>query len=102
MKWLFSSPFKFSHAPIFSPRWLLIRGILLLGLFLILELAGFRDYTCVICGTSPTGNPADQNSIILGMFFVILYFGATMAAPIFLLSSLFSRLLQGVFQNSAK
>ena len=92
----FSSPFKSLQAPVFSPRWFFVRGAFLLSLYLIMELLGYRDYTCVICGTSPTGNTADQMALIQGMVFVLLYFGATMAAPVFLLSAFFSRLFLGM------
>ena len=74
-------------APIFSPKGFAIRAGVLILLFLALHLAGYRDYTCIVCGTSPTGDLGDGFSAGMGVAYILLYFGAWLGAPILVTAS---------------
>jgi hypothetical protein len=49
--------------------------------------AGWRDYTAVISGTSPTGAPLDGSMALRTLAYVGLYALFTLVAPIFLIAA---------------
>ncbi|HOT29931.1 MAG TPA: hypothetical protein PLU72_17275 [Candidatus Ozemobacteraceae bacterium] len=78
---------SFSGAPFFSPRGFLDRALMLFLLFAICHLAGLREYTCIISGTSPTGDPADTAASMLGIAYFATYSLALLAAPVFVIAA---------------
>lgn len=68
---------------LFSPLGFLMLAVGLALVFLGCQLVGLRSYTCVLCGQSPSGNPADGAAYSLGCLYILAYFGAVVAAPIF-------------------
>lgn len=82
-----------SGASFFSPRGFLDRAIMLLLLFAICHFAGLREYTCVISGTSPTGDPADTFASLLGLAYFATYSLALLAAPIFAIAAILLKLI---------
>lgn len=81
-----------SGAPFFSPRGFLDRAAMLLLLFAICHFTGLREYTCVISGTSPTGDPADTLANILGLAYFATYSLALLVAPIFVIAAVLMKL----------
>jgi len=79
------NPFK---AKLFSAFGFASRALLMLAVFAALHLAGFREYTSFITGTS-SGNTAD----ILGMAYFIFYSLSVFVAPVLLIASLLTWLL---------
>lgn len=75
------NPFK---TRFFSPLGFFFRALLILMVFLALHLAGCREYTSFITGTS-SGNYLD----ILGMAYFIFYSLSVFLSPILIIASLF-------------
>lgn len=73
--------------PAFSPRGLLARAALITLACGLAHLAGLRDYTTILSGTSPSGNPSDVLSTGLGTLYVVLYLAFTVAAPVFAIAA---------------
>ena len=80
-------------ANVFSPRGMLVRAAWILVAYAVFHLLGFRDYTCVFCGTSPSGDPGDQTAILLGIVYVFLYFSAVVVVPVLVLGAVILLLL---------
>ncbi len=74
-----------------------MRGLLILGVFLVFHYLGFRDYTCVLTGTSPTGDPGDSTAILIGICYTLLFFITITITPILLIGSLLFYLLLQFF-----
>ena len=62
--------------------------------FLACHAAGLRAYTCVLCGTSPTGDVADRWACGLGFLYMVFYYAFVLGAPTLLLASLIFRGVQ--------
>jgi len=84
---------SFSGAPFFSPRGFLDRALMLFLLFAICHVAGLREYTCVISGTSPTGDPADTAASMLGIAYFSTYSLALLVAPVFVIAAALLKLV---------
>ncbi len=80
--------FAFWRAPVLSPAGMITRGLLLLAVYGLLHAIGYRDYTCVFTGTSPTGNPGDQTAILIGFIYLCLHFASVLIAPTLILGGL--------------
>ena len=79
--------FYLINVPTISPSGFLVRAALITAIFLLLYLAGLKEYTCVLCGTSPTGNVADSWSSMLGVGYVLCYFAFIVLAPVLVLAT---------------
>jgi hypothetical protein len=85
--------------PALSPHGLVSRALLITVTFLILHLAGLRDYTTIISGTSPTGNLRDYCAVALGVLYAFMYVVVTMLAPVLIIAAV---ILAGLFLLSAR
>jgi hypothetical protein len=74
-------------APLFSPTGLLLRAALLALVYAALHLAGWREYTSILCGTSPTGNLADQRAALFGLIYVLLRFTVVVGCPVLVIAA---------------
>ena len=90
-KWLY-----LINVPVFSPKGFLIRAAIIGAIFLLCYIAGLKEYTCILCGTSPTGNVADSWSAILGAVYVLCYFMFIVLVPVLILASGILWLLQKI------
>jgi hypothetical protein len=88
-KWLY-----LIDVPVFSPKGFLIRAAILGAIFFLCYIAGLKEYTCILCGTSPTGNVADNWSSILGVVYVLCYFIFIVIVPVLIMASGILWLLQ--------
>ncbi|MCX6995812.1 MAG: hypothetical protein NTV49_01685 [Kiritimatiellaeota bacterium] len=67
-------------------RGLLLRAALLAVFFGLCEAAGLRDYTAFLSGTQP-GAHLPAVTAVLGVIYLVAYFGATLLSPILLLAA---------------
>ena len=71
----------------FSPRYFLMRALALGLFFLIAHLAGLREYTTFLSGTTGSPEMSLRLSAFYGMLYVTLYLGCVVVAPILILSA---------------
>lgn len=76
----------FLGVPLFSPAGFVLRAGLLAAAFGICHAFGLRSYTTVLSGTAPPG-AAGVTYALLGTAYVLCYLGATVAAPILVISA---------------
>ena len=74
-----------------TPRGFALLAAELAVLFLVCHAFGLRRYTCVLCGQSPTGDPADVVSSALGCLYILAYFLFVVGSPALALASLIFR-----------
>ena len=55
--------------------------------FTTCHLAGWRECTTILCGTSPTGGGGDRYASWFGVIYVLLYFASIMIVPILVLAA---------------
>jgi hypothetical protein len=84
---LFQSFRLVARSPVFSPFGFLSRSFLLVFALTLLWAVGGRDYTCVVTGTSPTGDTDDQNALLLGVIYVLLHLVVVFAVPTLILAA---------------
>lgn len=65
----------------------LVRALVVTVLFGISSAAGLVEYTSVISGTSPSGDPADTIAVILGLAHAGIWFAFVLGVPVFLLAA---------------
>ena len=71
----------------FSSKYFLVRAAVIGVLFLIAHLAGLRDYTTFVTGTTGNPNVSLQLSALYGSIYLVLYMGCVVLAPIFVLAA---------------
>jgi len=64
-----------------SPRYLVIRALMLGVLFFLAHLAGLREYTAFLSGTA-AGQTTMGWSVFYGTVYIVLYLGVVVLAPI--------------------
>jgi hypothetical protein len=77
---------KGSKEEFFSAKFFLIRAAVLAGLFLVVQLAGLREYTTFLSGTTDNPGMSIEHSELLGVIYILMYLGCVVIAPIFLLT----------------
>ena len=75
----------------FTPQGFQAVAAALTAAFLACHAVGLRAYTCVLCGTSPTGDVADRWACGLGFLYMVFYYAFVLGAPTLLLASLIFR-----------
>jgi hypothetical protein len=75
------------RAPFFSPSGLVTRALLLVVLFGLCELAGWREHTTFISGTAPSVDAGISSSVTFGLIYMLAYFGFVLVAPILLIAT---------------
>ena len=71
----------------FSTKYFLIRGLELAALFLVAQLAGLREYTTFLSGTTGDLGTTLERSGLYGTAYIVLYLGCVVVAPILLLAA---------------
>lgn len=74
-------------AEILSPRGLLIRAAVISGLFVVGHLAGWREYTTVLCGTPPTAQGFAGLASFLGLVYVLAFVLFAVVVPILIVAA---------------
>jgi hypothetical protein len=70
-----------------SAKYFLTRGLELAALFLIAHLAGLRDYTAFLSGTTGELGTTVERTGVFGTIYIVLYLGCVVVAPILLLAA---------------
>lgn len=76
-----------SGLELFSPRGLAARALLLVVLYAICEFAGLRENTTFLSGTHASASGAWNGTVVLGLVYLLAYYGLVLAAPILLIAS---------------
>lgn len=75
------------RAPFFSPLGFLTRALLLIFIFGICELAGWREHTTFISGTATSTEAGMSSSVTRGLVYMLAYFGVVLAAPVLIIAA---------------
>ena len=71
----------------FSAQYFWVRAVVLGIFFLLAHLAGLREYTTFLSGTTGNADMSFRLSAIYGTIYLVLYMGCVVLAPIFLLAA---------------
>ena len=74
------------RVPALSPAGLLIRAAVLAAAYVVLHLAGFREYASVICGMPPPGSSRYLVSFA-ACAYIMLHLAAVMVVPALVIAS---------------
>jgi hypothetical protein len=75
------------RAELFSPMWFVGRALLIAIFYLACHAAGLREHTTFLSGTSAGGGTSLNWSAVLGMTYLVAYFGFVLVVPIFLIAA---------------
>ncbi|MBI1785669.1 hypothetical protein HYR69_11050 [Candidatus Sumerlaeota bacterium] len=87
MKLTFGKFAPFLTLGFYTPKGLLLRAGILLLLFAAGHLAGWREGASLISGTLPEGDRGNTLAIAEGIYYILSYFAAVLAAPILILAA---------------
>lgn len=86
-----SEPAKPKRKPLtgefFSAGYFLLRALAISVLFLVVHLAGLREYTTFLSGTAANPHVSFHTSAFLGMAYIALYLGVVVIAPILVMAA---------------
>lgn len=85
-----------------SARGFAARALMLSMAFAICHGAGFREYTSVLCGTSPTGQALDALSALLACLYLVVYLAFVLIVPVMLLSAAMMKALESVVMRYSR
>ena len=72
---------------LFSAKGLLLRAALVAVAYGVAHAAGWREYTSILCGTAPGGDPKAVSAVAFGVAYVILHFAFVIVVPVLLLAA---------------
>jgi hypothetical protein len=75
------------RAELFSPAGFVQRALVISALFLLVHLAGLREYTSILNGTVGPDSAGWAGSAFLGMTYIILYLAFVILAPMLILAA---------------
>jgi hypothetical protein len=78
----------FQRAEFLSPKDLLQRAAAIGGLFLLVHLAGFREYTSILNGTIGSLELGWNLSAFLAVFYIMLYLAFVIVVPVLVLAAI--------------
>ena len=87
MKLFHHRPAVLRRADFLSPRDLLQRAAAIAVIFLLLHLAGLREFTSVLNGTVGSVALGWRSSGVLAVIYIIFYLGTVVVAPILVLAA---------------
>lgn len=82
-----------------SPAGFALRAGLLFVFFLVVHLAGLREYASILSGTMPQGPIGQTVSQFFAVLYIFLYLGAVVIAPILGIAALVFFLLEKWFMR---
>jgi hypothetical protein len=74
-------------ADAFSPTAFVMRAVIIAALFCISEVAGLREYTAFLSGTSANLNVSWQTAATLGLIHLLLYVAFILLVPVSLITA---------------
>ena len=87
---LLKKPRRWWRADFLSPKDLLLRAAMIALAFLIVQLAGLRDFTSVLNGTVGSVEMGWQKSAFLGVIYLIFYMAFILLVPILVIAAAIS------------
>jgi TRAP-type C4-dicarboxylate transport system permease small subunit len=87
---LIQKPRRWWRAEFFSPKDLLFRAAVIALAFLIVHMAGLREFTSVLNGTIGSVALGWKESAFLGVIYLILYLAFVLLAPILVIAATIS------------
>ena len=84
---------RLAAMPLFSPGGFAARAALILAVYLLAHLAGLRDSTSILSGTTPQGAYPAAVERIFALVYILAYLGAVMLAPVLLIAAVMLKLL---------
>lgn len=75
------------HGEFFSSRYFWVRALALVLLFATAHLAGLREYTTFLSGTTGSPDVSIRLSAFYGMLYIALYIGCVVVAPVLILAA---------------
>jgi hypothetical protein len=89
----------FRHAEFLSARDLIQRAVAISGLFLVLHLARFQEYTGILNGTIGSLDLGWKLSTFLAVFYIVLYLAFVILVPVLLLAAVILAVWQRLNQK---
>jgi len=88
-------------SPIFSPSGLIVRAMLVLFVFVVVSLLGFRAHTTLLSGTMPELFGSVEAGIFAGGVYMLFYFASVLMVPIAVIAAVFMALARrfGLYEN---
>jgi hypothetical protein len=87
---------KFCRADFMSPKDFVRHAVLISLVFLVVHLAGLREFTSVISGTAGSVEMSWEMSVLLGACYLFAYLAFVLLVPMFLLAAVLLVLLERV------
>lgn len=91
----------FRRAEFLSPQDMIQRAAAISGLFLVVHLAGFRDFTSVLNGTIGSLALGWNLSAFLAAVYIMLYLAFVVLVPVLVLAALVLVIWQRLHQKSS-
>lgn len=85
-----------------SPSGFLINGLTFAGVYAVLHLLGWRQYTSIFCGTLPADRTEQIATSFCGLIYTMLYMLTVLAAPILILAAGMFGLAQRALARSVR
>ena len=92
----------FQRAEFLSPKDMIQRAIGISALFLIVHLAGFREYTSILNGTIGSLALGWNLSAFLAVFYIMLYLAFVLLVPVLILAAVILVCWQRLHQKSSR
>lgn len=86
-KFFFKRTSRSTRGSIASPRYLLEWAAMLTILFVIMQVAGLREFTSVLNGTIGSTHLSWQTASFLGAAYIFVYLGFVIVVPILILAA---------------
>ena len=93
-------PVIFQRAEFLSAKDMIQRAIAISGLFLVVHLAGFREYTGILNGTIGSLTLGWNLSAFLAVFYIVLYLAFVILVPVMVLAAAILTVWQRLRQKS--
>jgi len=93
-KFLGKKPAIFQRAEFLSARDMIQRAAAISGLFLLVHLAGFREFTGILNGTIGSLTLGWNLSAFLAVFYIVLYLAFVLLVPVLVLAAAILKIWQ--------
>jgi hypothetical protein len=96
---IFKKLILFQRAEFLSPKDMIQRAAAISGLFLLVHLAGFREYTGILNGTIGSLALSWNLSAFLAVFYIVLYLAFVILVPVLVLAAVILMVWQRLHKN---
>lgn len=85
-----------------SPKGFILRAAVCVAALAVVHLLGWREYTSIISGTSPTGESISLSTALPGMLYMAAWFATVLIAPALLIAAGVLRLARRRNENNTR